>query len=140
MKKMLPVVIALVIVAAAALYFFVIRGMGDDADAPLQTVTFNAGTYTTNIKGSTKFLKSTLVLVIQSQKPDAVIEKLSADSPLLRQTVTFALSSLDDAQLRVVDDDQENVDEARQRVIDAINEAFGLTEVTGALFTDYIIS
>jgi flagellar basal body-associated protein FliL len=68
------------------------------------------------------------------------VEKLSADSPLLRQTITFALSSLDDSQLRVVDDDQENIDEARQCVVDAVNETFGLTEVTGALFTDYIIS
>ncbi|MDR1065287.1 MAG: flagellar basal body-associated FliL family protein [Oscillospiraceae bacterium] len=142
MKKMAPIIIALIIVAAGALYFFVIRGMGgnETVEVPISTASYNAGTFTTNIKGSTRYLKCTVVLTVEDSNPEKVIERFAADVSLLRQTVTFALSSLEESQLRVVDEDQENIDAARQHVIDAVNEAFGITRVTGALFTDYVIS
>ncbi|MDR1328547.1 MAG: flagellar basal body-associated FliL family protein [Oscillospiraceae bacterium] len=142
MKKLLPVIIALAIVAAGALYFFVIRGMGGEepAEAPVSKASYNAGTFTTNIKGSTRYLKCTVVFTVEDTDPERIIERFAAEASLLRQTVTFALSGLEESQLRVTDDDQENIDAARQHVIDAVNEAFGIKSVKGALFTDYVIS
>ncbi|MDR2355405.1 MAG: flagellar basal body-associated FliL family protein [Clostridiales Family XIII bacterium] len=140
MKKMLPVIAALAIVAAAAVYFFVIRGIDDGAATPLPTAEYSAGTFTTNIKGSSRYLKCSVVLTVTDKSPDAVVARLSEDVSLLRQTITFELSSFEEAELRVADSGQENIGVVRQRVIDSVNEAFGIAEVTNVLFTDYVIS
>jgi flagellar basal body-associated protein FliL len=140
MKKMLPVIIALAIVAGAALYFFVIRGIGGGEPAPLPTAEYSAGTFTTNIKGSSRYLKCTVVLTVAGAAPDAMAERLAEDISLLRQTITFELSSFEEAELRVADSGRENIGAVKKRVIDAVNEAFGMTEVTDAIFTDYVIS
>jgi flagellar basal body-associated protein FliL len=138
---MLPIIAALVIVAAAALYFFVIRGVSDAAPGPLPTAEYNAGGFTTNIKGSTsRFLKCSVILIVTAEKPESVIETLSGDVSLLQETINFALESFEENDLRVADSDQENIDAVRQSVIDAINEAFEINEVTGVRFPTYVIS
>ena len=131
MNKILIVIIALVIVAGAAVYFFV---FANTADKPEVRVEYSPGEFfTTNVNGSNRLLKTGIVLVVNETGLD---EMLSAQNARIRDAIIFILRELTEDQIK-----ETNVqDELRDKIISELNERLGIDNFVEVLFNDFVSS
>ena len=133
MKKIIiAVVIAVIVVGgAAAVYFFVLSG---ENEKPEVRVEYSPGDFfTTNVDGSTRILKATIVLVVDSEK---LTEKLEENNARIRDTIIFILRSLTEEEIRA----QGTQDRLRERIITALNDRLAIDNFVEVLFNDFVMS
>ena len=130
MKKVLIVIIAVLVIAGGALYFFVFSG--GDGEAPEVRVEYSPGEFfTTNVSESTRLLKATIVLVVNAR---GLEEQLTADNARIRDTIIFILRDLTEEEIR----DTGTQQKLRNRIITALNERLEMDNFVEVLFNDFV--
>ena len=129
-KKIIIVIAAAMIVTVGAiLYIFV---LGGDKETPYVYTEYSPGEYfVTNIKGTSRLLKATVVLVLNTDKLD---EKMKASNSIIRETILFILRDQDEDTLRASE-----LDGVKSIITDALNEKLEIDNVTGIIFSDYTV-
>ena len=126
------VVVVLLIAAAGGLYFFVLR---DESEKPELRVEYSPGDFfTTNVSGSSRLLKSTIVLVVNSDKLDLMLEENNAR---IRDTIIFILRDLTEVE---INDQSTWQRELRDRIVFELNERLGIDNFVDVLFNDYVMA
>lgn len=132
MKKILIIAVALVALAGAAVYFFVLAPTPE-----LPPVTFSPGDYfVTNVKDSNRLLKAAVVLVLDTDKAYKKLPaRLDANVAGVRDTIIFILRELDEDEIRAdgVEDD------LRKRISAALNTSLETEGVKTVLFSDFVM-
>ena len=131
MSKKLIVIIAaaMIVIVGIVLYVFV---LGGDNETPYIYTEYSPGEYfVTNIKGTNRLLKATVVLVLDTDKLD---EKLRASNSVIRETILFILRDQDEDTLRAPD-----LDGVKRIITAALNEKLEIDNITGIIFSDYTV-
>ena len=132
MKKIIPVIIVIVVLAAGAgMYFIMFSG---DGEKPEIRVEYSPGDFfTTNVSGSTRLLKAGIILIVNE---NGLEEKLAQENARIRDTIIFLLRDLTENEIK-----QLNSQEAlRNRIIEALNERLGIDNFVEVLFNDFVMA
>ncbi len=130
-KKIIIIVVALAVVAAG-LYFFVFRKTDDSKK---QAITYEYAIkdpFITNVKGSNKLFKTTLVLVVNNKK---LPEELEKNLFTIRDTVLFVLRNMTEEDLK----NQTVQDTLRKTLSDKLNRALDISGIVSVRFTDFVM-
>lgn len=112
-KKVLIIIIVVLVVALAggAVWFFVLR------DTEPKYTQYSPGDYfVTNLLDSSRFFKTTVVLVVEEDKK--FLEKLTKENAQIRDSIIFILRSLSEEDVSGPGSEQT----LRQLIIDELNE------------------
>ena len=134
MKKVIVAVLVLIIVAGVGLglYFFVFNV---DSEKPEVRVEYSPGDFfTTNVYGSTRLLKSTIILMVNDEK---LIETLAEDNARIRDTIIFILRDLTEDEIKAQETQQK---ELRDRIIEELNDRLGIDNFVEVLFNDFVMA
>lgn len=134
MKKIIVIFVAILVIAGAAVYFFLIP----KPVPPDKISTYVPGDYfVTNIKDSKALLKTTVVLEIKDKESED--EKLKATleekSPIIRDIIIFSLREKTEDQLR----SSGIQDTLRSEIVTKINQQLGIDNVQTIYFNDYVL-
>ncbi len=132
MGKKLIIIIVAIAVAAGGIYFFVFRKSDTDKK---QAVTYEYAIkdpFITNVKGSTKLFKTTLVLVVDDKK---LADSLKNDTSKIRDTVLFVLRNLTEEDLK----NQSIQDTLRKTLPEKLNKALDVSGIVSVRFTDFVM-
>ena len=131
-KPIIIIIIAVIVIAAAAgLYFFVLSG---DKEKPEVRVEYSPGEFfTTNVSGSSRILKATIVLVVNT---DGLEEMLTAENARIRDTIIFILRRLTEDEIRA----EGTQDELRETIITRLNETLSIDNFVEVLFNDFVMA
>lgn len=129
MKKILPIILVVVVVAGAVgAYFMFFRG-----EAPIVYSYFAPGDFfVTNVNESNHLFKVSIYLVLNTDKLE---EELGTKQALIRDTIIFILREM-------TSEDIENLqrhESLRVEIATAVNERLGIENVVDVLFTDYVM-
>ena len=130
-KKLIIVVVALAVVASG-LYFFVFRNNNNDKK---QAVTYDFAIkdpFITNIKGSSKLFKTTLVLVVDNKK---LTTSLTNETAKIRDTVLFILRNMTEEDLK----NQSVQETLRKTLPEKLNKALDISGIVSVRFTDFVM-
>ena len=131
MKKGIAVIVVIVIIAAAALYFFMFSGAMEKADVHVE---YSPGDFfTTNVKESTRLLKTSIVLVVND---DGLIKLLEAENTYIRDTIIFILRDLTEEEIRAPG----TQNELRDSILSALSERLSTNNLVEVLFSDFVMS
>ncbi|MDR2357201.1 MAG: flagellar basal body-associated FliL family protein [Oscillospiraceae bacterium] len=129
-KKLIPILIAAVVVVAGALYFLVFNSGG--AEKPVVYTEYSPGEFfVTNVDGTTNLLKTTLVLVLDTDETGG----MTAANTRIRDTIIAVLRSIDLDTLLDVD----MADSVKKRIADAVNARLEITNVVDVLYNDFVV-
>ncbi|SMC35764.1 flagellar basal body-associated FliL family protein [Papillibacter cinnamivorans] len=138
MKKKIIIIAAVVLIAAgAAFYLFILKpsseknvdekpALEDLYSYPLED------SFITNVKDSNKLFKSTIVLMLSSEK---VSKELADKEYVIRDTILFQLRNLTEDDLRS-DDIQ---DKLRSQLSGDLNAALGIDSIVTVYFNDFVM-
>ncbi len=130
-KKLIIVIVALAVVAGG-LYYFVFRGNSDNKK---QAVTYDFAIkdpFITNIKGSSKLFKTTLVLVVDNKK---LTSGLTNETSKIRDTILFVLRNMSEEDLK----NQSVQETLRKTLPDKLNKALDISGIVSVRFTDFVM-
>jgi flagellar basal body-associated protein FliL len=130
-KKLIPILAALIVVAAGALYFLVLSPGGEEK-AAVYTEYLPGEYFVTNVRDSDNLLKATPVLVLDTDKLSDELEK---DNARVRDAINTVLCSIDKETL--LDVNQRGL--VKRAIIEAVNECLGITNVVDVLFNDFVM-
>ena len=131
MKKTVAIVLVIVVVGAAAVYFFMFNGDKEKKDVRVE---YSPGDFfTTNVKESTRLLKTSIVLVVNDE---GLNKKLETENSHIRDSIIFILRDLTEEEIRATG----NQDELRDRVLSTLNERLGIDNFIEVLFIDFVMS
>ncbi|MGE5495299.1 MAG: flagellar basal body-associated protein FliL [Burkholderiales bacterium] len=132
MKKnvIIIVVIALIAVGAAA-YFLFLSGPGE----PKSGFYMPGDYFVTNIKGSERLVKVTLVLGISTPDLVKAQEQLTEVNHVIRDIIVFSLREKTEDELRA-DSIKETLNE---ELVKKLNEGLGIDYITTIYFNDFVI-
>jgi len=131
MKKILIIVLVALIVAGAAVYLLFLM----PPPAP-ETVYYVPGDYfVTNIADSTRLLKTTIVLELNTADPDGVTAYLTENNHILRDIIVFTLRSKTEEELR----SNEVEKTLRDEIVNNLEKKMGLDYIETIYFNDYVI-
>lgn len=137
MKNNKFIIIVLILVAAvgAVLYFTVFNKEDEEPVRPEDNYySFVPGDYfITNVKDSSRLLKVTVVLQLDSDKLE---EKLKKEEYIIRDKILFYLRSLREED--ILRDTIE--EELRAALTPILNEALGFESIVNIYFNDFVMS
>ena len=134
MKKIIIVIVVVIVLAAVGggLYFIVFAA---DNEKPEVRVEYSPGEFfTTNVFGSTRLLKATIILVVNDDKLE---DKLVAENARIRDTIIFVLRDLTEEEIREQSTQQR---ELRNRIIRELNSRLGIDNFVEVLFNDFVMA
>ena len=131
-KSTIAIIVVILIIAGAALYFFMFSGETEKKEVRIE---YSPGEFfTTNVSGgSTRLLKATVILVVDSEEIEATLDKENAR---IRDTIIFILRDLTEDQIR----SQGTQDELRNRILSEVNERLGINNFIEVLFSDFVMA
>ncbi len=132
-KKILIIIIAVVLVAVigVGVYFLFLRG--DDGPPPEVTAYYpQADSFITNVNESNKLLKTTLVLVANTEDLQPVID---ANQFVIRNEILFILRSLTEADVK----NTEVEEQLGATIVQRLNEVLEIDSIKSVLFTDFVM-
>jgi len=138
MKKIAPVIAAIVVVGAVLLYFFVFSDTGDKVK-PAVRVEYSPGDYfTTNVRSvdgsaAVHLLKATIVLVVNEE---GLEDMLTKENARIRDTIIFILRALTQQEILA----SGTQDQLREKIISALNERLGIDNFIEVLFNDFVMA
>lgn len=133
MKKIIIIVLVVLIVGGAAVYWFLLKPPA----APETSYYVPGDFFVTNVKDSTRLLKTTIVieLLIQKSEETAIKEFLTENNHVIRDTIVFTLREKSEEELRAI-----QVDESlRQEIVKRLSERMGLDYIQTIYFNDYVL-
>lgn len=131
MKKKLIIIILILAVVGAALYFFVFSGPKKP-----EISYYTPGDYfVTNIKDSTRLVKVTIVLGLESTDPTGTEEYLTKVNHVIRDIVVFTLRDKTEEELR----SDAIRDTLTVELVKNINEGLGVDYIKTIYFNDFVI-
>ena len=134
MKKIIPIVIVIVVIGAAALYFLVLR---PEPVKKVVRVEYSPGEYfTTNVRSdgsALRLLKAAIILVVDDE---GLEEMLAANNARIRDTIIFILRDLKADDI-LAEGTQEDL---REKIITALNERLGIDNFVEVLFNDFVMA
>ena len=131
MKKIIPVIIAIIVVGGVALYFLV---FSSDQEKPEVRVEYSPGEFfTTNVSGSSRLLKAGIILVVNE---NGLEEQLTNDNARIRDTIIFILRSLTEDEIKAPG----TQDALRARITKALNTKLGIDNFVEVLFNDFVMA
>ena len=131
MKKIIIIILVALAVAGAAVYFLFLAPPPEP-----ETSYYVPGDYfVTNIKDSTRLLKTTIVLELSTTDPDVATKYLTEHNHILRDIIVFTLRSRNEDELR--SDGIEN--DLRKEIVDSLKSQMGLDYIQTIYFNDYVI-
>ena len=131
MKKLMPVILGVVVLAGVALGYMYFTG-GEEVEVYEY---YSPGDFfVTNVKDSNSLFKSSVVLVLNTDD-EKVLEDLDKMNSIIRDTIIFVLrdQSADTLKSTVL---HETV---RETIKAKINERLSVTYIVDVLFNDYVI-
>ena len=132
MKKIVPVIIAIIIVGGVGLYFFVFN---TNQEKPEVRVEYSPGEFfTTNVGGgSSRLLKAGIILVVNE---NGLEDMLTRDNARIRDTIIFILRNLTEEEIK----EPGTQETLRNRLITALNEKLGIDNIVEVLFNDFVMA
>jgi flagellar basal body-associated protein FliL len=131
MKKLAIIIALFVVIGGAALYFFMFSG---EQEKPEVRVAYSPGEYfTTNVKESSRLLKTTVVLIVNEEGLEEMLKKENAR---IRDTIVFILRDLKEEDIKGTG----TKDELRERIIAELNERLGIDNFVEVLFNDFVMA
>ena len=129
MKKVIIIVLAVVLVAAGVFsYFFFFSG-----DKEEEIVLFSPGDFfVTNVKDSTKLLKITVVLGLNTDKEN---EYLTENTPIVRDVILQVLRQNTEDQLK----NAESQETIRKELTSALKQRLEMDYLVTVYFSDFVI-
>ena len=130
MGKKLIIIIVAIAVVAGGLYFFVFRDKGND-----QAVYYDYAIkdpFITNVRGSNKLFKTTIILVIDNEK---LSKELDKNLFTIRDTILFTMRSMTEEDIK----NQSVQDNLRKTIPDKINRALNISGVVSVRFNDFVM-
>jgi flagellar basal body-associated protein FliL len=132
MKKIIIIVIPIVMVIAAAVYFLVIAAPPKKAE----TSCYSPGdSFITNIKDSTRLIKTTVEIEISSTETEKADAFLTEQNQKIRDIIIFTIRSKTESDLRS-DDVKTSL---CKELIDNLNKGLGIDYITNIYFSEYVI-
>ena len=131
MKKLMPVILGVVVLAGVALGYMYFTG-GEEAEV---FEYYSPGDFfVTNVKDSNSLFKSSVVLVLNTDD-EKVLEELGKMNSIIRDTIIFVLrdQSADTLKSTVLHET------LRETIKEKINERLSVTYIIDVLFNDYVI-
>lgn len=134
-KKVMIIILVLVLAAAGVLYFTVFKGEDEEPVRPEDNYySYVPGDYfITNVKDSSRLLKVTIVLQLDSNKLE---EKLKKEQYIIRDNILFYLRSLREEDI-LSEDIEDNL---RANLKPILNEALGFESIVNIYFNDFVMS
>lgn len=133
-KKLMIIIIGAVLLigAAVAVYFFVLRG-SNEAEEPVVVYNYAIeNAFVTNVKDSTKLFKTTVILVVNEEGME---ETLDSNIYIIRDTILFIMRNLTEADISSSD-----IRERLQNSIPAaLNEALQIENIVTIYFSDFVM-
>lgn len=133
MKKIIIIVLIILIVGGAAVYWFLLK-----PPAEPETSFYVPGEFfVTNVKDSTRLLKTTIVLelLIQKSEETTIKEYLTENNHVIRDTIVFTLREKTEDELRAIE-----VDESlRKEIVKRLSERMNLDYINTIYFNDYVL-
>lgn len=131
MKKTIIIIIAVLLVAAGAVYFLFLT----PAPEP-ETSFYSPGeSFVTNIKDSLRLLKTSVVLEVSTTDIEEVTEYLKQNNHVLRDIIVFTLREKSEDELRSM----EVQDGLREEIRKNISEKMGIDYLQKVYFNDFVI-
>lgn len=129
------IILVLVLAAAGVLYFTVFKGEDEEPVRPEDNYySYVPGDYfITNVKDSSRLLKVTIVLQLDSNKLE---EKLKKEQYIIRDNILFYLRSLREEDI-LSEDIEDNL---RANLKPILNEALGFESIVNIYFNDFVMS
>lgn len=141
MKNVIIGILAAALVGGGvAMYFLLVAPAKTTAAAeaakPTPTPTLYAyepGDYfLTNVKGSKRLLKTTIVLMLDSEKISTTLDE---KQPIIRDTIIFTLRSLTEQDIL-----SEDIGEKlRTELTDKLNQTLGITNIVTINFSEFVM-
>lgn len=135
MKKMamiIIIVILAILVIAAAVYFLVIAAPPKKAEVSCYSP---GDSFITNIKDSTRLIKTTIEIEISSTSTEKADEFLKGQNQKIRDLIIFTIRSKTESDLRS-DDVKTSL---CKELADNLNKGLGIDYITNIYFSDYVI-
>lgn len=132
-KKILIIIIAVLLLAVIGIgvYFLFLRG--DDAPPPEVVAYYpQSESFITNVNESNKLLKTTIVLVANKEELQPVLD---ANQFVIRNEILFILRSLTEADVK----NTEVETLLGENIVQRLNEVLEIDNITGVLFTDFVM-
>ncbi len=132
-KKVLIIIIAVVLLAAigGGAYFLFLRG--DDAPPPEVVAYYpQSDSFITNVNESSKLLKTTIVLVANTEELQPVLD---ANQFVIRNEILFILRGLTETDVK----DTEVEAKLGNAIVTRLNEVLEIENIKSVLFTDFVM-
>lgn len=132
-KKILILLLAVVLLGGgAAAYFLVIRPSQTAGQEPVFYQYAIKDSFVTNVKGSSKLFKATVVLVASEKGLDGFIED---NQYVIRDTILFDLRSLTEEDIKSADIQ----DKLRLSISQDLNKALDTESMVSVYFSDFVM-
>ena len=129
MKRMLPIIIAAVILVVS-LYFIVFKDLGEKQEVRVE---YTPGEFfTTNVHGKPRHLKTAISLIVNKEGMEDYLQK---ENTRIRDTIIFILRDLTEEEILELGT-QERL---RERILNALNERLGIDIFVEVLFNDFVM-
>jgi len=131
MKKVITIIVLILAVGAGAVYFLFLAPPPEP-----ETIFYVPGDYfVTNIKDSSRLLKTTIVFELSTTDPSGDQKYLTEHNHMLRDIIVFTLRSYSEDELRA-----EGIqDELRREIVEKLREQMNLDYIQTIYFNDYVI-
>jgi flagellar basal body-associated protein FliL len=126
-------IIIAVLAIGVAVYTFYFRNAGESTPEGTVVISYAIkDSFVTNVKGSQKLFKATVVLGINDKK---LSEYLDENLPVVRDTILFILRNLSEEDILK----QGIQEELRVTISQALNEALQIDGITTVFFSDFVM-
>ena len=134
MKKIIIIIAAIVLVAAGASYFIFFAGGDEEGKAEeVELTSYSPGDYfVTNVKDSSRLLKITVVLMLNTDK---LTEELDANQYLIRDTIISIMRDLSEED--ITSDNIQNW--LRLQMADDLNSVLNIDNIVTVYFSDLVM-
>lgn len=132
MKKII-IIVLIILIVGGAVYWFLLKPPAE----PVTSYHVPGDFFVTNVKDSTRLLKTTIVieLLIQKSEETKIKEFLTENNHVIRDTIVFTLREKTEDELRAIEVD----DALRKEIVKRLSERMELDYIQTIYFNDYVI-